>query len=431
ILAIALPIIIANITTPLIGIVDTAVLGQLGDPHYIGAVAVGAMIFNMIYWAFGFLRMGTTGITAQAEGSGDRDEVAATLIRTLLIAGSCGIALILLQGPIAYTAFSLIEGSAPVEAEAATYFTLRIWGAPAALANYALLGWFIGRGRAGTALQLQLLLNGANVILDALFVLVFEWGVAGVAIGTLISEVFAAVCGLWLARRMLRHAGAVVTRERTFDARALKRIVSVNADIMIRTLCLLFALSWFTAKSAETNDVILAANAILLNFAHFAAYFLDGFAFSTETLVGQAIGARRKARFREAIWMSSQWAVVLSVLLGAAFLAFGGLYIDLLTINAEVRAAARQFLFWAAISPIVGVWCFLLDGIFVGATRTADMRNMMIVSLAVYLLAWLVLTDLHGNHGLWAALNLFWLVRAITLASRLPGLQRAAFAGAA
>lgn len=427
VLAIAVPIIVANVTTPLIGIVDTAVLGQLDDPHYIGAVAVGAMIFNMIYWAFGFLRMGTTGLTAQAEGSGDRDEVAAALVRALLIAAICGLALIVLQWPLSAVAFGLIGGSEPVEAGAAGYFTIRIWSAPAALANYALLGWFIGRGRAGTAMTLQILLNGTNAALDALFVLVFDWGVTGVAVGTLLAEVFAVVCGLWFARRMLRHAGANVSRERALNRAALRRVVSVNADIMIRTLSLLFAFSWFTAQSANAGDVTLAANTILMHLVSFAAYFLDGFAFSAETLVGQAIGARRQRRFQQAVLLTSIWAAVLSISLGAAFWLFGGTLIDGLTVNGEVRAEARLYLLWAAIIPVISFPCFQLDGIFIGATRSADMRNMALLSLAIYLTAWAVFTPIWGNHGLWLALAILNASRGATLASRFPSLQRASF----
>lgn len=428
VLAVALPIIIANVSTPLIGIVDTAVLGQLGNPSYIGAVAIGAMIFNMLYWAFSFLRMGTTGLTAQAEGSGDRDEVAATLVRALLVAGACGAVLVALQWPISKIAFLLIDGSQPVETGAASYFTYRIWSAPAALANFALLGWFIGRGRTTTVLLLQIILNGSNAALDALFVLGFDWGVDGVAIGTLIAEILAAACGLWLARRMLRHAGATISREHTLRPAALKRILSVNTDIMIRTVCVLFAFAWFTAKSAQIDDVVLAANAILLNFTYLAAYFLDGFAFATETLVGQAIGAGTRERFRRAVLLSCLWALVVSVVITAGFFLFGGFYIDLLTINPEVRAAARDYMFWAAIIPVAGVACYQLDGIFVGATRTADMRNMMMASLAIYLVAWYVLTAAYANHGLWAALIVFLLARALTLAARYPALSRDVFA---
>ena len=427
VLAIAVPIIIANVTTPLIGIVDTAVLGQLGDAHYIGAVAIGAMIFNMVYWAFGFLRMGTTGLTAQAEGRGDRDEVAATLARALIIAGVCGLALVVLQWPLSEIAFALIGGSEPVEKGAAEYFTIRIWSAPAALANYALLGWFIGRGRAGTAMVLQILLNGTNAALDALFVLVFAWGVTGVAIGTLLSEIFAVVCGLWFARRMLRHAGAHVSRERALNAAALKKVVAVNADIMVRTLALLFAFAFFTAQSAEAGDITLAANTILMHLVMFAAYFLDGFAFSAESLVGNAIGAGRRQRFREAVRMTTLWAAVISIGLAAIFWVFGGLIVHGLSVNPEIRAEAMVYLFWAAIVTVISFPCFQLDGIFIGATRSADMRNMALLCTAIYLAAWAVLTPLWGNHGLWCALAVLNVARGLTLASRYPALERASF----
>jgi MATE family multidrug resistance protein len=406
-------------------------MGQLGEAHYIGAVAVGAMIFNMLYWGFNFLRMGTTGLTAQAEGSGDRDEVAASLIRALLIAAASGAAMITLQAVISAVAFYLIEGSEPVESAAGAYFDLRIWSAPAALANFAILGWFIGRGRAGTAMGLQVLLNGTNAGLDALFVLGFGWGIEGVAIGTVIAETLAAACGLWLAFAAIRRSGARAGRERVLEGVAFRRVISVNADIMIRSLCLLFALAWFTAKSAQAGDTVLAANAILLHFAHFSAYCLGGFAFSAKTLLGRAIGANTRTRFRSAVRLSSLSAVGISTLLSASFLALGGVYIDLLTVSPEVREAARVFLFWAALTPLAGVACFQLDGIFIGATRTADMRNMMILSLAAYLSAWLVLTHAFANHGLWAALILFYLVRAATLAVRYPALERNAFEAAA
>jgi len=427
VLSVALPIIIANISTPLIGIVDTAVLGQLGEAHYIGAVAIGAMIFNMLYWAFGFLRMGTTGLTAQAEGSGERDEIAATLVRALLIAAVCGLALIILQWPISIITFWLIDGSGPVEAGAADYFAWRIWSAPAALANYALLGWFIGRRQAGTALLLQILLNGTNAALDALFVLGLDWGVTGVAMGTLIAECFAAVCGLWLAHRMLRHAGGVVTRERAFNRAALKRIISVNGDIMIRSLTLLFAFSWFTAQSAQAGDITLAANAILLHLISFAAYFLDGFAFSAEAFVGQAIGSRRQPRFREAVHMTSIWAAVLSITLGASFWLLGDVIIDTLTVNPEIRAETRIYLVWAALMPVISFPCFQLDGIFIGATRGSDMRNMAFLSVAIYLTAWYFLTPLWGNHGLWLSFLVLNVTRGLTLAARYPALERHAF----
>ena len=427
VLAIAVPIILANVTTPIIGLVDTAVLGQLGDPHYIGGVAIGAMIFNLLYWAFGFLRMGTTGLTAQAEGSGNMGEVGATLMRALLIAGAAGILFVILQLPIATLSFDLLNGSQAVETAAADYFFIRIWGAPAALANFAFLGWFIGMGRARTALVLQLVLNSLNVILDIWFVLGLGLEIKGVAYGTVISEVIAAGAGLWLAIGMLKRRHIRFDVSRILDQTAIRRALGVNGDIMIRTMAVIFAFTWFTAKSAEAGDVILAANAVLMTLAHTAAYFLDGFAFAVETLAGQAIGAQRINRFRDAVRLSTLWAVIFSTIASAVFWFGGGMIIDFLTINEQVRAAARVYLVWAAIVPITGVMAYQLDGIFIGATRTADMRNMMLLSLAVFILMWATLTPLFANHGLWAAIVIFLGLRAITLGLRYPALVRTSF----
>ncbi len=430
VLAIAVPIILANVTTPIIGLVDTAVLGQLGAPHYIGGVAIGAMIFNLLYWAFGFLRMGTTGLTAQAEGSGNMGEVGATLMRALLIAGAAGIVLVILQIPIATLSFALLNGSQAVETAAMEYFYIRIWGAPAALANFAFLGWFIGMGRARTALVLQLVLNGLNVILDIWFVLGLGLEIKGVAYGTVISETIAAGAGLWLATGMLKRRHIHFDVSHSLDRSAVRRALGVNGDIMIRTMAVVFAFTWFTAKSAEAGDVILAANAVLMTLAHTAAYFLDGFAFAVETLAGQAIGAQRINRFRDAVRLSTLWAITFSAIASAVFWFGGGMIIDFLTVNEQVRSAARVYLIWAAIVPITGVMAYQLDGIFIGATRTADMRNMMLLSLAVFILMWATLTPLFANHGLWAAIVIFLGLRAITLGLRYPALVRTSFPAA-
>ena len=404
VLAVAVPIILANVTTPIIGLVDTAVLGQLGDPHYIGGVALAAMLFNLLYWVFGFLRMGTTGLTAQAEGSGNMQETGATLMRALMIAGAAGLLLILTQSAIISLFLGFVGGSQAVESAAADYFDIRIWSAPAGLANFAFLGWFIGIGRARTALVLQLLLNGTNAFLDAWFVLGLGLEVKGVAYGTLISEILAASVGLWIAIGCLKRRGSTFDLDRIMDRVALRRTLGVNGDIMIRTISVLFAFTWFTAKSAEAGDIVLAANSILMNLTHTAAYFLDGFAFAAETLAGQAIGSRRINRFRDAVKLSTIWALAFSVGASAIFWFGGHMLIDLLTVNEEVRSTARIYLVWAAIVPLAGVMAYQLDGIFIGATRTADMRNMMIISLAIYLLLWAGLTPLFGNHGLWAAI---------------------------
>ena len=427
VLAIAFPILLSNITTPLIGIVDTAALGQLGAPHLIGGVAIGGVIFSLVYWAFGFLRMGTTGLTAQAVGAGETREVAAAFIRALILSAFAGAVLIVLQRPIGWAAFALIEGSDRVEQAAQSYYAVRIWSAPAALANYVVLGWFVGRGDAKTVLGLTLLLNAVNIVLDALLVLVFDFEVAGVAYGTLVAETVAASAGLVLAFRTIARGRAWPARARIFEPARFMRTLTVNADIMVRTLALVFAFAWFAAKSAKSGDMTLAVNAVLANFFYLSAYLLDGFAFAAQALVGQAIGQASRQRFRGAVAISSLWALAIGAGLSLAYWLAGGLFIDLLSVNGEVRAGARAYLFWVALAPLTGVACFQLDGIFIGATRTADMRNMMLLSLAIYLAAWWVLTPLYGNHGLWASLILFFVVRALTLGSRYPALERGCF----
>lgn len=430
VLAIALPIVASNVSTPLIGLVDTAVVGQLPGPHYIGAVALSSTIFTFLYWAFGFLRMGTTGLTAQADGAGDAIEVGAALGRAVLIAAVAGAGLIALQIPISWFAFMMVEGSAAVEGEAQSYFAIRIWSAPAALANYALLGWFIGLGRARIALLLQVLLNGVNTILDAWFVLGSGWGVAGVALGTLIAEFAAAAVGLAIAVRMLTRSGGRPVIASLLAPQHLRRAIAVNADIMIRTLCLLAAFTWFMFQSAASGDVVLAANAVLMQFVSFMAYFLDGFAFAAESLVGRAIGARNRRQFDAAVRLSSLWAGAISIALGLLLMLTGGALIDALTVSPGVREEARAYLVWAALVPVLGVACYQLDGIFIGATRSVDMRNMAIVSLAVFLAAWAILHPAFGNDGLWLALLTLNVTRAVTLAARFPALVDGAFPGA-
>jgi MATE family multidrug resistance protein len=427
VLAVSLPIVLSNVTTPLLGLTNTAVIGQLGEAHLIGAVAIGATIFSLLFWAFGFLRMGTTGLTAQASGAGDGRETVATLGRALLIAAAAGALLILLQKPLAWLCFSLMDASPAVEAEARSYFAIRIWSAPFALANYALLGWFIGLGQTRTALFLQLGLNGANIVLNVMLVGGLGWGVPGVAGGTLIAEALAAGFGLWLAfRESGRRVAAFVWRH-AFDREGVLRMIAVNGDLMVRTLSLLFAFTFFTAQAARAGDVILAANEILLQLLNVSAYLLDGFAFATEVFTGRAIGAARLERFRDAVRLSSVWAVGIALMLSGLYAVAGGAIIDALTTNAEVRETARLYLPWAVAAPILGVACFQLDGIFIGATRTREMRNMMLLSLVLFLASWAMLTPIFGNHGLWASLMVLFVSRALTLSIYLPALRREAF----
>lgn len=423
VLAIAVPIVISNLSTPLLGLTDTAVMGRMGDPKYIGAVALGALIFTMVYWTFGFLRMGTTGLTAQAEGAGDGEEIRASLGRALLIAGGIGVALILLQWPIGLIAFALLDGGEEVETLARSYFDIRIWSAPAALANYAIAGWFIGLGRAKTALVLQVFLNLVNIVFNIWLALGLGWGVAGIAAGTLIAEVSAALLGLALAAQALKFYPGVWTRERLLDAARIARTIAVNRDIMIRTIVLLLSFAWFTAKSAEAGTVILAVNSILLQFVTACAFFLDGFALAAETLTGKAAGARNLRAFDRAAKLSTLWAAGISALLTLSLFVAGGAAIDFLTLDAEVRETARLYLVWAALLPVLSVWCYQLDGIFIGATQSAEMRNAALASSLLFLALWWLFLP-YGNHGLWAALTGFNLMRAVSLGFYYPRMRR-------
>ena len=427
VLAIAGPIMLANVSQPLLGIVDTAVIGRLPEPHYIGAVAIGSLIFSFLYWGFGFLRMGTGGLAAQAYGAAEPAELAAVLARAILIAAAIGAALVALAPLISAIAFDALQASDAVEREASVYFNIRIWSAPFTLMTYALVGWFVGIGKTRAALVIALFLNGVNMGLDALFVLGLGMTTDGIALGTLIAEVSAALLGLVLVAFELRRVQARWNAARIFDAERLKRMVSVNFDIMVRSLLLILAFSWFTAQGARMGDVTLAANAVLMHFFTFSAYLIDGFANAAEALVGQSVGARARAMYRQAVRLSSLWAGALSLALASAIVLAGPAMIDVLSVAPEVRATAREYLPWVAVSPLLGVACFQLDGIFTGATQTRDMRNMMIVSFAAFIAAWWLATPLWGNHGLWLSLDLFFLVRTVTLLARLPALERQAF----
>jgi MATE family multidrug resistance protein len=428
VLAIAVPIMLSNVTEPLIGAVNTAVVGQIPDPALIGAIALGALVFSLIYSAFGFLRLATGGLTAQATGAADKDELAAIFFRALMIAGGCGVAVILISPLVSALAFALLEGSAEVERHARQYFSIRVFSVPFGLANYCLLGWFIGQGKAKTAFAIQIFLNVANMALDALFVLGFGMTSDGVAYGTLIAETSAALLGLEIARREFQRMRLGFERARVFDRQRLVRTLAINRDIMIRSLSLVFAFSWFMARSAKLGDVPLAANAVLMHFFEVSAFLIDGFAYASETLVGQAIGARDRKRFDAAVWLTSIWAGVVGLLCAAAIAVFGPQFIDVMTVAPEVRLYARDFVILVALTPLIGTVCFQYDGIFTGATQTADMRNMMIVSLAIFLAAWALLEPAYGNHGLWMTMIVFFVARGVTFGLRMPALKRRAFA---
>lgn len=424
VLRLAWPIVLSNISVPLLGLSDTIVIGHLPDPAALGGVALGTTIFNLAFWSFGFLRMGTTGLTAQALGARNAEEVSAHLGRALLVALVIGICLVALQWPIAHLSFGLLQGSAEVQAYGRDFYNIRIWSAPFTLINFALLGWFIGRQKAKTALGLQLFMNALNIALNLFFVLALGWGVKGVAAGTLIAECAAAILGPVIAWRGLDFTHW--TRARLLDAHEIARMVALNRDIMLRTFCLIFAFAFFTAQGARAGDVTLAANAVLGQFIVFSAFLLDAFCASTEALVGEAVGARHRDNLRRIVALASFWAGLTALVLTLILFAVGPILVDTLTISPDVRMAARDYLPWTALVPVLAVWCFLLDGIFIGATRSVEMRNAMALALAIYLAAWWFLTPLFGNHGLWAALLIFYVARSLTLLPFYGSVGRAA-----
>jgi len=413
--ALAWPIILSNVTTPMLGIVDTAVVGRLPGPEYIGGVAAGAVAFTSVFWLFGFLRMGTSGFAAQANGADDRNELLAVLARALLVALGLGLIMILLRQPIWSLAATFLDTSDRVTELAGEYFLIRSWTAPAALANYAVLGWLIGIQKTRLALLLQVWLNGVNIILDLVFVSVLEMGVPGVAWATLVGEYTAALLGLGIAFRLIRPSRKMLAGAGILDAARLRAFFSANLDIMIRTACLIASFFVFTRTGAQFGDLTLAANAVLLQMVHLLAYGLDGFAFAAEALVGTALGARSLKNLRSAVANSTVWAFAIAAGFALAYTAGGQLVIDLITTLPEVRAEAGAYLFWVVLYPMVAVWCFQLDGIFIGATQTAEMRNAMILAMAGYMVAVWILPGEFGNHGLWTALTILNVLRCVGL----------------
>lgn len=423
ILKFALPITLANVTVPLLGVVDTGVVGQLGQAVPIGAVGIGATILSALFWFFGFLRMGTTGLTAQAHGAGDRVETAAMLSRALMIAFLAGLVLISLQAPLIWAAFQIAPASDEVEVLAQHYLQIRIFGAPAAIGVYAITGWLIALERTRAILALQLLTNCTNILLDLWFVLELGWGVPGVAYATLIAEWLGLTVGLYLCREVFLTPGWANMR-RLLDRVVLRRMTVVNSDIMIRSLLLQGIFISFMFYGARLSDVELAANQILIQFVYVTAYALDGFALAAESLVGQAVGARDRRRLRQASFLSSQWAAGVSVLLALAFWAVGPKVIDVMSTAGDVRVAAQTYLIYMVFAPVLAWPSFMLDGIFIGATRSAEMRNMMALSALIYALSLALLLPLLGNHGLWLALLISFVARGATLGWRYPALER-------
>lgn len=422
--AMAGPIILSNVSVPLLGAVDTAVVGHLSEVYYIGAVAIGAMLFAFIQHLFNCLRMGTTGPTAQARGAGDHGEVRAMIGRALLLAGSIGCAIVALQLPIIAFALWVIDASAEVERYARQYFLIRVWAMPAALCTYAIIGWLYGLRDARTPLVIQFFTNGLNIVLDLLFVFGFGWGVAGVAIASLIAENAGLLLGVYFVRRNLRGLPASGARARLLDASKLVRMLSINANIVIRTFCVVSVLGLFMAKSAELGDLPLAANQVLHNFLVFTSFGLDGFAHAAEAILGEAVGRGDRAAFERGMRVAFLWAGIVGALNVGIYALFGTAIVALLTSIPEVRAEAAAYLLWPTLMPLVSVWAFTYDGVFLAATRTEAMRNTVIASFAVFLVMLYGLIPVVGNTGLWAAVAAFLGCRGLLLHLTYPALLR-------
>lgn len=414
----AVPMTLAYVSVPLIGVIDTVVIGQLGVAALIGGIAVGAIILDILFTTFNFLRSGTTGLTAQAVGAEDRPETLAVLARALTIAALSSLLIVLLQRPLIETGVLLMDPGPEVVAAMRDYLYIRIWETPLTLANYAILGWLLGLGRSVTVLGVQSLFAALNMILSVWFVLGLELGVPGVAWASVISEAVTVLVQIPIVLKLAPRS-ARPSRARILERAGFGKLLGVNRDIMIRSFSLLFAFAFFTRQGAQFGAVILAANAILMHFFLVGGYFLDGFASAAEQLAGRAVGARFRPAFERVVRLTTAWGLATALLLSTLFALLGPAVIDLMTTAPEVREEARHYLAWAAMTPLIAAVAFQMDGIFIGATWSRDMRNMMLFSLLIYLVAWFALTPLFGNHGLWAALLIFLGARSVTFHWRM------------
>jgi MATE family multidrug resistance protein len=423
--AIAGPAMVANLTTPLIGIVSTTAIGRLGDAALLGGVAMASVLFDCLFWLFAFLRISTVAFTAQALGAGEPRELRAILVRGFIVAALVGASLVILQAPLVALLLGAMGGSDGVTRAAKTYFMIRIWSAPLALANYVVLGWLVGQARARLALSVQIAINLINMAATMLLVLVFDFGIAGAAVAAVIAEAVGVLLGVGIALRLLQGSLSV-PRAMLFDRDRLMRLLAVNRDIMIRTAALIAAFLFFTAQGARAGDVTLAANAVLNNFLLVSAFFLDGLANAAEQLCGHAYGARDRNGFAGAVRLVLLWGFGFALAVTVVFTVFGPVLIDMMTASAEVRRIARDFLLFVILSPALAVSAFGFDGIYIGATWARDMRNLMVLSLLIFIAVWIALRSF-GNAGLWTALLVFYAARGGLQAWRYPALLRTSF----
>lgn len=410
---IAAPMILSNISVPLLGMVDTGVTGHLDSSAYLGAVAIGATIFTVLYIGMNFLRMGTTGIAAQSFGANDSEGLRAALGQALIVGLVIAVMLIALQVPISTLALKLLGGDVETQKYAAEYFFIRIWSAPGTLANFAIIGWFIGLQNARVPLAIFLTINLTNIALDLLFVVILGMKVDGVALASVIAEYSGLIVGGLFVLSALRQRPGLWPVDRLTNFSAYKAFFAINANLFVRSMALMFTFSFITAQGARLGGLVLAANAVLMNFQFLTALGLDGIAHAAEALVGKAIGEKRRGALEHTVKLTLRWSLIFAVGFAAFYALFGTLIIGVLTDLEDVREAAIRYLPWMIASPIVSVWCFLYDGVYVGATRAKEMRNVMVFStIVIFLPAWYLLQPL-GNDGLWLAFLLFMASRGI------------------
>ena len=410
---IAAPMILSNVSVPLLGMVDTGVVGHLESPTYLGAVAIGGTIFTFLYIGMNFLRMGTTGIAAQRFGADDYDGLRVSLGQALIVSFAIACLILLLQFPLANISLALLGGDAETQSHAATYFYIRVWSAPGTLANYVLIGWFLGLQNARVPLLIFLTINATNIVLDLLFVIGLGMKIEGVALASVIAE-YAALCvGIGFAARELRRHPGHWPLARLSKLSAYRAFFSVNANLFVRTMALMFTFAFITAQGARLGPLILAANAVLINFQNLTSLGLDGFAHAAEAMVGRAVGRKDDAALRHTVRLTLKWSLIFSIGFVVSYVVAGPFIIGLLTDLPDVRETAMSYLPWLVVSPLISVWCFLYDGVYIGMTRAREMRNIMLFStFAVFVPAWLIAQPL-GNHGLWLALMAFFASRGI------------------
>ncbi|MFD2627467.1 MATE family efflux transporter [Oceanobacillus kapialis] len=423
-LNLAIPLIISGISTPILGAVDTAVIGRIPDPASIGGVAIGAVIFNTMYWLLGFLRTATSGFTAQAEGAGNQNEVLLAFLRPTLIALFFGLFFALIQKPILMVALFVIGGNETVSALASDYFSIRIWGAPFILLSYVIIGWLIGREKVRLALAVQVFMNVLNIILDIYFVIGLEMGVKGVAYATLIAEVSAVSIGAFFILRTYKNSFSKISASVLLAVEPLKRMLLVNRDLFLRTICLLAMTGMFTSLGASMGEVVLAANAILLQIHYIIAYFFSGFANASSILIGKGIGSGNKLLYHRAYTLSASWGLGAAILSSFIIVLFGDMIVGIFTVLPEVQVTAMDYMVWMVVFPLFGFWGLQLEGIFTGATEAGYIRNAIMLALIIFLLVvWLLVPPLE-NHGVWLAFVLFSLGRSLFLWMYVPKLNQ-------